>query len=225
MAALSYGKRCLKAVLENDIKKKKKRLSPDAEAQRYCEAGLDKDGFEVKYISDYKGFGVFSVAEHAKGDFLLQYAGEKITKNEATERMKKSTENKFFFYCYKGQDLCIDAEGVSNSICHFVNDADKTANSVMKLKVFHEKEYLCLYAMKDIQPGEEIQYNYGDKENLWWRSKNLRMMTVMILMMIHLISGRFRMSAQRKITFQIAVLILYNQRSYNNYALRQRTSR
>uniref|UniRef100_A0A8W8ML29 Uncharacterized protein n=1 Tax=Magallana gigas TaxID=29159 RepID=A0A8W8ML29_MAGGI len=165
MAALSYGKRCLKAVLENDIKKKqtycsyegggggtllflevnisglhvysrdssatvwKKRLSPDAEAQRYCEAGLDKDGFEVKYISDYKGFGVFSVAEHAKGDFLLQYAGEKITKNEATERMKKSTENKFFFYCYKGQDLCIDAEGVSNSICHFVNDADKTANS------------------------------------------------------------------------------------------------
>ncbi|XP_065932664.1 uncharacterized protein [Magallana gigas] len=173
MAALSYGKRCLKAVLENDIKKKKKRLSPDAEAQRYCEAGLDKDGFEVKYISDYKGFGVFSVAEHAKGDFLLQYAGEKITKNEATERMKKSTENKFFFYCYKGQDLCIDAEGVSNSICHFVNDADKTANSVMKLKVFHEKEYLCLYAMKDIQPGEEIQYNYGDKENLWWRSKDV----------------------------------------------------
>lgn len=70
------------------------------------------------------------------------------------------------FFCFS-----IDAEGVSNSICHFVNDADKTANSVMKLKVFHEKEYLCLYAMKDIQPGEEIQYNYGDKENLWWRSK------------------------------------------------------
>ncbi|XP_052695823.1 uncharacterized protein LOC128174270 [Crassostrea angulata] len=90
----------------------KKRLSPDAEAQRYCEAGLDKDGFEVKYISDYKGFGVFSVAEHAKGDFLLQYAGEKITKNEATERMKKSTENKFFFYCYKGQDLWTFCDGL-----------------------------------------------------------------------------------------------------------------
>lgn len=30
-------------------------MLPDAEAQRYCEAGLDKDGFEVKYISDYKG--------------------------------------------------------------------------------------------------------------------------------------------------------------------------
>lgn len=31
-------------------------MLPDAEAQRYCEAGLDKDGFEVKYISDYKYF-------------------------------------------------------------------------------------------------------------------------------------------------------------------------
>ena len=33
----------------------KSRLSPDSEAKFFCEAGLDKDGFEVKYISDYKG--------------------------------------------------------------------------------------------------------------------------------------------------------------------------
>lgn len=33
----------------------KSRLSPDAEAKFFCEAGLDKDGFEVKYLSDYKG--------------------------------------------------------------------------------------------------------------------------------------------------------------------------
>lgn len=35
-------------------------MLPDAEAQHYCEAGLDKDGFEVKYISDYKGSFFFS---------------------------------------------------------------------------------------------------------------------------------------------------------------------
>lgn len=73
------------------------------------------------------------------------------------------------FYCLIF--FSIDAEGVTNRICHFANDADKDANSVMKLKVFNDKEYLCLYAVKDIRPGEEIQYNYGDKENLWWRSK------------------------------------------------------
>lgn len=35
-------------------------MLPDAEAQRYCEAGLDKDGFEVKYISDSSYFFSFN---------------------------------------------------------------------------------------------------------------------------------------------------------------------
>uniref|UniRef100_K1PTF3 SET domain-containing protein n=1 Tax=Magallana gigas TaxID=29159 RepID=K1PTF3_MAGGI len=65
----------------------------------------------------------------------------------------------------------IDADGVTNSISHFTNDTDKDANLVMKLNVFNDKEDLCLYAVKNIQPREEIQYNYGDKEILWWRSK------------------------------------------------------
>jgi SET domain-containing protein len=53
-----------------------------------------------------------------------------------------------------------------------VNDSpDATCNSVMKLKVFSNCEYLCLFAIKDIQPGQEILYSYGEKENLWWRLK------------------------------------------------------
>jgi hypothetical protein len=30
-------------------------MSPDAEAKFHCEGGFDKDGFAVKYISDFKG--------------------------------------------------------------------------------------------------------------------------------------------------------------------------
>lgn len=37
----------------------KSRLSPDAEAKIFCEAGLDKDGFDVKYLSDYKGIYMY----------------------------------------------------------------------------------------------------------------------------------------------------------------------
>ena len=44
----------------------------------------------------------------------------------------------------------IDAEGVDGNICQFVNDGNEDANSSMKLKVFNLKEYLCLYAIKDI---------------------------------------------------------------------------
>lgn len=31
------------------------RISPDTEAEFYCRSGIDKDCFEVRYISDYKG--------------------------------------------------------------------------------------------------------------------------------------------------------------------------
>ena len=41
----------------------------------------------------------------------------------------------------------------------------------MKLKKFGNKEALCLFAQKNIEPKEEITYNYGDEGNLWWRKK------------------------------------------------------
>lgn len=51
------------------------------------------------------GFGVISKTGHAKGDFLLQYAGEKLPKQEGEKRMEKSGENKIFFYKHQGKEL------------------------------------------------------------------------------------------------------------------------
>ena len=66
----------------------------------------------------------------------------------------------------------IDAEVAVDRIGQFVNDEeDAKCNAVMKLKIFDGKEHLCLYSTKEIQPYEEITYNYGDQENLWWRNK------------------------------------------------------
>lgn len=40
------------------------------------------------------------------------------------------------------------------------------------------RPYLCLFALKDIGPGEEITYNYGDSD--WpWRSKVYRIVTIL----------------------------------------------
>lgn len=41
--------------LENIIFFQLNRISPDTEAEFYCRSGIDKDCFEVRYISDYKG--------------------------------------------------------------------------------------------------------------------------------------------------------------------------
>lgn len=56
-------------------------------------------------------------------------------------------------------------------LCKFVNDAEKGSsnnNSVMKLEVFNNQPKLCLYASRDIEIGEELRYDYGEK-NLPWR--------------------------------------------------------
>jgi SET domain-containing protein len=61
----------------------------------------------------------------------------------------------------------IDAEETCGHLCQMVNDApDSTRNSVMKLKVFSKSEHLCLFAVKDIQAGQEILYSYGERENV-----------------------------------------------------------
>lgn len=38
----------------------------------------------------------------------------------------------------------------------------------MKLKIFNINPRVCLFAAKDIDPDEEIRYDYGD-ENAPWR--------------------------------------------------------
>jgi hypothetical protein len=65
----------------------------------------------------------------------------------------------------------IDAERTSGHICHFVYDS-KDSNAVMMLKLLGNTERLCLFTKKNIAIGEEVTYDYGDKEgNLWWRKK------------------------------------------------------
>ncbi|XP_060575813.1 N-lysine methyltransferase KMT5A-like isoform X2 [Ruditapes philippinarum] len=116
------------------------------------------------------GFGVFSKTPFEKGDFLLEYAGERISIEEAEVRERKNPANMMFYFSYNGKRQCIDASGECSHICQYVND-NHNGNSVMKLRVINKVARLCLFAKKDINYGEEILYDYGDKQSLWWRKK------------------------------------------------------
>ena len=52
---------------------------------------------------DVVGFGVFTTEVFKKGDFLLEYVGERLSVSEAEEREKKYPENKLFFFNHKGR--------------------------------------------------------------------------------------------------------------------------
>ncbi|KAI4877769.1 hypothetical protein NFI96_032658, partial [Prochilodus magdalenae] len=168
---------------------RKKKLNPKEEAAYYTSACKDKHGFDVNYINPDKarlentnltysrfshiGRGVFSCIHFDKGDFLLEYRGDLISKQECERRQKvyhDALKVFMFEFRYNGKRFCVDAAVEDNSLGRLVNDDHVSPNSKMKTITVAGKPHLCLFATRSISPGEEITYNYGDSE--WpWRCK------------------------------------------------------
>nr|XP_043897462.1 uncharacterized protein LOC122779330 isoform X2 [Solea senegalensis]XP_043897463.1 uncharacterized protein LOC122779330 isoform X2 [Solea senegalensis]XP_043897464.1 uncharacterized protein LOC122779330 isoform X2 [Solea senegalensis]XP_043897465.1 uncharacterized protein LOC122779330 isoform X2 [Solea senegalensis] len=63
--------------------------------------------------------------------------------------------------------LSIDASREDNSLGRLVNDQHKGPNCRMKKIDVDGKPHLCLFAIKDINEGEEITYDYGGDDCPW----------------------------------------------------------
>ncbi|KAL6476257.1 hypothetical protein MHYP_G00147560 [Metynnis hypsauchen] len=149
---------------------RKRKRNPKEEAAYFSSACKDKDGFDVKYINPDKGRGVFSCIHFDKGDFLLEYRGELISKHECQRRQKiyHGVLKVFMFeFRYNGKLFCVDAAFEDDSFGRLVNDDHVRPNSKMKTITVAGKPHLCLFATRSISPGEEITYNYGDSEWPW----------------------------------------------------------
>ena len=69
----------------------------------------------------------------------------------------------------------VDAAKEDGSLGRLVNDDHINPNAKMKYLTVQGKPHLCLFAIRDIGPGEEITYNYGDSD--WpWRSKVVKIL-------------------------------------------------
>ena len=75
----------------------------------------------------------------------------------------------------------IDATS-STCLARFVNDSpSKFCNCKMVLHVYNGEPNLCLVALKDILPEEELRYDYGEKnKKLFWRQQ-VRIITLLFL--------------------------------------------
>ena len=70
-----------------------------------------------------------------------------------------------------GMFFSIDAT-TSDCTARYVNDTPtNTSNCVMKKVVYQQEVRLCLFSNRDINPGDELRYDYGgDSSSLYWRS-------------------------------------------------------
>ncbi|KAL7744146.1 hypothetical protein ACLKA6_009126 [Drosophila palustris] len=110
-----------------------------------------------------KGWGVRALANVPKGTFVASYTGEILTAPEADRR----TDDSYYYDLDNGH--CIDANYYGN-VSRFFNHSCEA--NILPVRVFYEhQDYrfpkIAFFACRDIDAGEEICYDYGEK---FWRA-------------------------------------------------------
>lgn len=102
------------------------------------------------------GKGVFASRIIPAGTRIVEYKGERITVEEATLRHGRDAENPhhtFFFSLDDGRMIDGDAGGNN---ARWINHA-----CAPNCEAREENGRVFIYALRDIQPGEELGYDYG----------------------------------------------------------------
>ncbi|XP_053726048.1 lysine methyltransferase 5Ab [Synchiropus splendidus] len=125
-----------------------------------------EDGMEIRHIEG-KGRGVFAVSGFRKGDFVVEYHGDLLGLGEAKAREARyaqdpSTGCYMYYFQYQSKSYCVDATKESGRLGRLINHS-KAGNLQTKLHPIDGTPHLILVAAKDIQEGEELLYDYGDR--------------------------------------------------------------
>jgi len=105
--------------------------------------------------SGIHGSGVFALRRIAKGARVVEYTGERVSHREADTRYadRDERDNHTFLFIVDGRTV-IDA-GVGGNEARFINHscAPNCETAIEDRRVF-------IYALRDIEPGEELAYDY-----------------------------------------------------------------
>ncbi|XP_041867493.1 histone-lysine N-methyltransferase set-1-like [Melanotaenia boesemani] len=145
------------------------RMKPQNDAEKHIRLKADKAGLRQVYVNSYKGRGIFASKPFSKGDFVLEYRGKLHSPDNppVIETYSETEATYLFDFQWKGKSWCIDASLEDQSLGSLVNDEHKTPNCKMRQIQVDGMPHLCLFAIRDILPGEEITCNYGESDWPW----------------------------------------------------------
>jgi hypothetical protein len=111
--------------------------------------------------SKIHGRGVYAARRIRKGTRIIEYVGDRISHEEADARYdSKPEDDGHTFLFVVDDDLCIDA-GVGGNAARFINHkCDANCETII------EGRRVFIEAIRTIQPGEELGYDY----QLTWES-------------------------------------------------------
>lgn len=111
--------------------------------------------YEVKQ-SPIHGNGVFARRHIPAGERIIEYKGERITWDEATERAHRRggpVNHTFYFSLHDGR--VIDGGSRGNE-ARFINHSCEP-----NCEAYEEDGRIFIHALRDIERGEELNYNYA----------------------------------------------------------------
>ncbi|KAG8001019.1 Histone-lysine N-methyltransferase set-1 [Nibea albiflora] len=155
-----------------DVSKRKLRIKPHHDAEKHIRLKTDKAGLRSEFVNSYKGRGVFASA-FRNGDFVLEHRG-KLFPPDSPPVFETYTETEatyLFEFKWKGRSWCLDASLEDQSLGRLVNDEHRNPNCKMQVLQVDNMPHFCLFAVRDIVPGEEVTYSYGDSDWPWHKQR------------------------------------------------------
>ena len=104
----------------------------------------------VKDAGSGVGDGLYAAADIAKGDFIVEYTGKKISTKEAD-----ALKTRYLFEL--DDDWTIDGETSSNTARYINHSCDPNAEADI------QDDHILIAAIKDIKSGQEITIDYGEE--------------------------------------------------------------
>ncbi len=102
------------------------------------------------------GKGVFALQDLAEGETLIEYVGEVISWEEAQDRHPHDPKDpNHTFYFHVNEDKVIDALHGGNSSRWINHSCDPNCEAD------EENDRIFIKALRNIQAGEELNYDYG----------------------------------------------------------------
>ena len=114
------------------------------------------------------GYGLFAGEDIVKGDFICEYVGELIDRDEGERRgiINDIVGSTYLFDLT--QSSLIDAVTIGGKMRYANHASHGMENAIAKIQYIKGTSRIGLYALKPMMKGEEILFNYRIKKKLDW---------------------------------------------------------
>ncbi|XP_077593944.1 N-lysine methyltransferase KMT5A-A [Stigmatopora nigra] len=125
-----------------------------------------EEGMQVREMEG-KGRAVFAGRQFRKGQYVVEYHGDLLEMADAKKREAEYAQDPetgcyMYYFQYLCKTYCVDATKETNRLGRLINHS-KSGNLQTKLHDIDGSPHLILVASRDIDEGEELLYDYGDR--------------------------------------------------------------